>query len=197
MTTALRADAATGEAFLQVNNNDRIKIAANGDMTLLSGNLLLANGVVKQAPSKAPAFVVNLSSNQPISASVYTRVLPNRKVLDPTNAFDLASGKFLPLVGGWYDVKACFTLDGSGSGDNMQGNIFKNGASHKRLWVDNTSSSSNIGVSQLGGSALVYLNGSTDYIDFWVYIGNKLTPVIAGSSAGEQSFASAHLVIPD
>jgi len=123
-----------------------------------SGNVLLQyNG------QAAPAFSVYCSSTQTISTGTYTKIQFNTKVFDTATAFDTATNyRFTPLVAGYYQI-SLYGRDASGISSALQISLFKNGASV----AENIGAVSGNGLSS-GVNFLVYMNGSTDYLEGYV-----------------------------
>lgn len=96
----------------------------------------------------------------------------NIKVHDPNNWFDSATGQFKPTTAGYYQIKASLKLDEGGGGGRKFVVLYKNGGQFFRgtaLTGSNTSSSL---------SALVYLNGVSDYVDLYVLSLNANTTTV-------------------
>jgi hypothetical protein len=84
-----------------------------------------------------------------------------------------ASSRFTPTVAGYYQISGGFEVSAIATG--MLAYVYKNGSIFKKL--------TNIGPatgSGVAGSALVYCNGSTDYIEFYGNIGTGQA-LVAGS----------------
>ena len=80
---------------------------------------------------------------------------------DPTDALDLLTGRFTPDVAGWYQVNA--TVDytaNSLTATHVGAQIRKNGVVHAASITGASGAAIRLGVSDL-----IYLNGSTDYVD--------------------------------
>jgi hypothetical protein len=124
----------------------------------------ITGATITVAATAAPAFRAYLSSTQTISAITTTKVAFNAENFDTNSNFDSTTNyRFTPTVAGYYQVTSnvAFTT-GAGSL-----NVYKNGSNYQ----------TGVGVtynSSLGGhipiSDLVYLNGSTDYIEIYVYL---------------------------
>jgi hypothetical protein len=130
------------------------------------------NGVTLGIYGNIPIFSAYKSgSAQTISNSTYTKITFESEEFDTNNNF--ASSRFTPTVAGYYQINWLINI-GSGSGSyEWVSSIFKNGVSYK-TGLDAASIQYGI-----GGSALVYLNGTTDYIEIWSYQGsggNKSIP---------------------
>lgn len=160
-------------------------VTANSDLTV--------NGKMKVAAAKMPVFSAYLNANQTLTTNTYTTVVLNAELLDNANAFNTTNGRFQPAVAGWYQVSATLTITTtSGSASNAQLSLYKNGSSYKRLaYRDDTSAAINsIG---LTGSTLVYMNGTTDYLEMAAFCG------AAGRAEGGANVThlSGFLVYPD
>lgn len=134
-------------------------LAAGGlpDATITQSELV--SGVV----GNGPAFSAYLGSNQSISNNTFTKVLINTEEYDTNSCFDTSTSRFTPNIAGYYQITVAAQITGGGGGY-----IYRNGASFK-----NFSSSS-------GGTALLYLNGSTDYAEYYVYQATGTTQTIVG-----------------
>ena len=108
-----------------------------------------------------PAFSVNLTSNQSISAATTTKVAFNSEVFDTNSNF--SSSRFTPTVAGYYGISACFGVS-STAAQNIWIAIYKNGS----VWQYGSLTTQNAGVGGLNNMAgFVYCNGSTDYIEIY------------------------------
>ena len=123
-----------------------------------------ATGTV-QVNSNMPAFSAYLSSNQTVSSGVMTKVQCNSEEFDTSSCYDNATNyRFTPNIAGYYQVSAVLGPYGSSVPTRSIMVLYKNGSYYKRLADFAISSSYANG---LGGAALVYLNGSTDYIELY------------------------------
>lgn len=108
-----------------------------------------------------PAFSVTKSSGQSITATTTTKVTFDTETFDTNNNF--ASSTFTPTVAGYYQLNVNLNFGTTGSG---QVNLFKNGS----IFLNGTPATYN---GSIGGimplSCMVYMNGSTDYIEVYTY----------------------------
>ena len=129
----------------------------------LSGTLQFQNnGVNLPMGGVAPAFSAYLSSSQTPTNATFTKVLFNTELWDTNNNF--ASSRFTPTVAGYYQINSCV-----GYGSNATAcliSIYKNGTEYKR-GIQATISSISSDATAVNGS--VYCNGSTDYIEIYIY----------------------------
>jgi hypothetical protein len=110
-----------------------------------------------------PAFSAYQSSAQTLSSATWTKLLFQTEEFDTNSNFDSTTNyRFTPTVGGYYQVSGGLSLSATIASVNVQ--IYKNGSAFKVIFAVNTNSVSGF------GSSLVYLNGSTDYIELYGYI---------------------------
>jgi hypothetical protein len=138
----------------------------------------LVDGSVTQAKlstnvaGNGPAFSAYKSSGagtQSITGGVATKLTFDTEEFDTNNNF--SSSRFTPTVAGYYQVNAVGT--GSNAAYNyMYVSIFKNGITFK----GGSNYSQNVNYPVAIVSALVYLNGSTDYIE--IYVVQNITAVV-------------------
>ena len=112
-----------------------------------------------------PAFRAYLSSNQSITAGVFTKVAYDTEEFDTASAYDNSTNfRFLPNVAGYYQINYSAAVEATATVTRAFVELYKNGASYERSVYMTTVS----GTEQtLQGSALVYLNGSSDYLEVY------------------------------
>jgi hypothetical protein len=117
-----------------------------------------------------PAFSAYQSTLQALTAATSTKILFQTEEFDTNNNF--ASSRFTPTVAGYYQVSGCVYF-GSATG-SCQILFYKNGSSFKS--GNFFASSAGVG-GVVNSSALIYCNGSTDYIELYGYqsIGGNTT----------------------
>lgn len=108
-----------------------------------------------------PAFSAYQSSAQTLSTNTDTKILLQAEEYDTADCF--SSSRFTPNVAGYYQVNAAFRISSSATGLRPQ--IWKNGSKYKV--ANDVASSSSAGI-----STLIYLNGTTDYVEFYALIGS-------------------------
>ena len=126
-----------------------------------TATLPAATGTV-MVSGNMPAFsAYNAGSNQTISNSTPTKVILPSETFDTNNCFDSTTNyRFTPNVAGYYQFNAqAQWTNNTGTGyANLQ--FFKNGSEVGRS-----------GLAQylygMNGSCLVYMNGTTDYIELY------------------------------
>jgi hypothetical protein len=119
-------------------------------------------------------------------------VIPFVADFDPNSWWNASTKKFTPLYAGYYEVtlQAWWAV---ASVTNNQNNIQlrKNGSTFA---IDQTQTLSGNAYSQ-NVTKLVYLNGSTDYVDFTAYTGNPTSQTLQyGGSSSQGTYFSAALM---
>jgi hypothetical protein len=114
-----------------------------------------------------PAFSTYQSVTQAFSASTWTKVQLQTKEFDTNSNFDNTTNyRFTPTVAGYYQVNGSF--GGASSAPSLTVSIYKNGSIYKQ-------GNSIVATTYITTvSALVYLNGSTDYIEMYGYLGSAI-----------------------
>jgi hypothetical protein len=128
--------------------------------------------------SSGPAFRAYRSGSQSISATTATKVQFNAETFDTAGAFDSTTNyRFTPLTAGYYQFYAQVSIDATSGG--YQGTfIYKNGA---RV-ATNREAAYVSGSNQVPASDLIYMNGSTDYVEVFGFMNGGSSVAIQGGS---------------
>ena len=121
-------------------------------------------------PPIYPVFSVWQNATQAISKNTPTKIKFDQIEFDTTNAFDLTNARFQPATSGYYEVNCgCGVSAGS---VEIFASIFKNGVEYRR---STTTAEANARL-----STLVFLNGTTDYIEGYVQCSSNFSTVTGG-----------------
>jgi len=121
-----------------------------------------------------PAFSARSSATTAISAATWTKIAFTSEDFDTNSNYNNTGSTvgstpayaFLPTVAGYYQFSAGVILNNTTSTGTAS--FYKNGSSFSAT----PSNTGGIGIlGGLGGTALIYLNGSTDYVEFYVVLG--------------------------
>lgn len=130
----------------------------------------IANSAVTQAKLGAgvagtgPAFSAFQNAATTVNTSTNTKIALQAEEFDTANAFDSTTNyRFTPQVAGYYQVNGCVNFFPNSSGFRFI-NIYKNGSSIK---AGQNIAGGSINFTQITVSAIVFLNGSTDYIELY------------------------------
>jgi hypothetical protein len=124
-------------------------------------------------PATAPAFRAALDSNQSVSATTWTKLQLDREDFDSTGDYDNTTNyRFTPSVAGYY-MCSCGIVPNVAGRSLIR--LYKNGSPTASLGdIDSTFTRG------MSGASLVYLNGTTDYIEFYVW--RELTGNVLGTA---------------
>jgi hypothetical protein len=166
--------ATTTSGLTQSADNSGVLQLASG-----SGNLVTVPSVTGTAmvSGNMPAFSAYKSTTQSLSSATFTKITFDTEEFDTNSNF--ASSRFTPTVAGYYQITGALN---NSTGTQTVTSIYKNGSAFKQ-GVNGSLYSSN-------QSALIYLNGSTDYVELYGYFG---TGTSTGSGA-EQTYFQGVLV---
>jgi len=111
-------------------------------------------------------FQANFTSEITISHATWTKIAFNTSVIDTDSLYDTSNYRYTPQVAGVYYINSFVQIQGwisTSSACLME--IRKNGSRHKQhIHVPNTSEYPTVET-----TALVDMNGTTDYIEIYIY----------------------------
>jgi hypothetical protein len=142
---------------------------ASGTLTHCTG--LPQAGLATNVAGNGPAFSAYANTTQSISALTLTKALFQTEDFDTNSNF--ATSTFTPTVAGYYWLSALILIS-SGTMGNSQIHFYKNGASCVRPVYFTAD------FLGLTGSALIYCNGSTDFIE--IYFKNANACILWGAT---------------
>lgn len=121
----------------------------------------LASGVA----GTGPAFSAYQSSVQTLSSGTHTKLQFQTEEWDTNSCFDSTTNyRFTPNVAGYYQISGGFR--GTTTTTAYELVLYKNGLQYKELYRVDSSN-----VNGAYGSCMVYLDGSTDYVELYGYVG--------------------------
>ena len=136
--------------------------ASNITVTIPATTGTLLTTATAGVPIGGPAFSAYLSANQTgVASATQTKVALNVEDFDTNNCFNTANSRFTPTVAGYYQFNGILYFNGTGSYTGCS--IFKNGS----LAVSGSTTNANTGEVFSSVSALIYLNGTTDYVELY------------------------------
>ena len=147
--------ATTSSGLTQSADNSGVLQLASG-----TGNLVTVPSVTGTAmvSGNMPAFSAYASSNTTLSNATLTKVNFQTEEYDTNNNF--ASSRFTPTVAGYYQLNSVVNTNYGPGGVIVS--FYKNGSEFLR--GGNIQS----GTAGSSSSGLIYLNGSTDYVETYV-----------------------------
>lgn len=149
----------TGSAYTLTVPAVTANIITSADSATVN-QTMMASGVT----TTGPAFYAYVgTTTTTVNNNSFTKLGLNTELFDTANCFDSTTNfRFTPNVAGYYQFNASVTVP-SAISQIMQFSIYKNGAEALR-----------IGQSQstwwtLCGSGMLYMNGTTDYVELYFY----------------------------
>jgi hypothetical protein len=157
-------------------------IEQNGSTILTvdgSGNITPSNNLYP----KVPAFLAYNDGTQSLSASTNTKVVFDHESADTDSSYDTTNYRYTPSVAGYYQINVGVYYQSSSNPFVM---LYKNTTNVNRLGGTGSGA-----LGMMTGSALVYMNGTTDYLEIYAY--NNLATTL-GAGASNLMYFQAHLV---
>ena len=129
-----------------VSGTNTITLPASTGTVMVSGNM--------------PAFSAYQNAGTSYSSNTYTKIQFNTEEFDTANAFDSTTNyRFTPQIAGYYQINLA---SAASAGTYFELDIFKNGSRFKA-----TQNSIYFAITV---SSIIYMNGSTDYLEGYVFI---------------------------
>ena len=124
-----------------------------------------------------PAFSAYQSSAQNLSNATTTKLQFQTEEFDTANAFDpVTNFRFTPQVAGYYQIIGGFRMNSVNT--NMILYLYKNGSAWSTIATTGTAT-----MPAVYGTALMYLNGSTDYLELYGIQFQGTTQALAAENA--------------
>ena len=159
-TTGVPVTTVTGTLPV-ANGGSGVTTSTGSGAVVLGTAPTITGATITVAATAAPAFSAYQSVAQTLSSSTATKLNFQTEEFDTNNNFDSTTNmRFTPTVAGYYQVSGCVQLQTTNS--TIYSAIYKNGSIYKFGTVAAASSASNV-------SSVVFLNGSTDYVELYGY----------------------------
>jgi hypothetical protein len=140
--------------------------SASGTMLTTASTAVITQAMLStNVAGNGPAFSAYQSSSQSISATTATKITLDAEIFDTNSNF--ASSRFTPTVAGYYHCSGGVMLSTVNTTQWVQISMYKNGAEVKRGASAITGQSG--AYPQAIVSGLLYLNGTSDYVEIYVY----------------------------
>ncbi len=172
----------SGSAFVRVSTGSELGITdSNVQWTSLTDQDLIqydgTAGYWKNVTGKAPGFSAYPSASQTAANTTFVKLAFNTTEFNVNSNYDAATNyRFTPSVSGYYAVNLEVCLGGYSvaSGGTFIA-IYKNGSAFRYVDVKPNTTTSQT----LSGSDLMYLNGTTDYIEAYLYQNSGASQTVA------------------
>ena len=170
MASIISAGTTSGTALnMTADTSGQLQLATGASATTAitidtSQNVAFAKGFTV-GTTAAPAFAAYNNAAQSFSNSVVTKAIFNTEVFDTNNNFDSTTNyRFTPTVAGYYSISGVITMNNASAGQGSYTLIAKNGTI-----IASSSAGAVASVSYSGPqvTTLVYMNGTTDYVELY------------------------------
>lgn len=143
-------------SLILTGNSSSLTIDSNSGVTF--PNTTIAN------TGNGPAFSAYNTSSQSVTSNTPTKVTLQTEIFDTANCF--ANSTFTPTVAGYYQLNGVVRVTGTSLTGGIA-EIYKNGSvyCYGEAFDGTTTSSAQVTVSEI-----IYLNGTTDYVELWGYV---------------------------
>lgn len=130
-------------------------------------NVNTISGVSSTVPEIAtPAFSVYTEATSSITNATQTKVSYDTVLYDTNDWFDAVNYRYVPQIAGYYSIT--ITAGATATSTTVfLASVYKNGAAFQLLVRSRVATST---TQTFTGSCLVYLNGSTDYVEGYIRI---------------------------
>jgi hypothetical protein len=167
MAALIPSASATGSGTMTLagpstNSNQTITIPDATGTMMVSGNM--------------PLVMAYAGAGTSIATNTYVKVLFDTESYDTNNNF--ASSRFTPTIAGFYQINSGIALTSTITGAAELG-IYKNGS----IFIYGQTVSYTSQYAYLVTGVMVYCNGSTDYIEAYLYQSSGLTQTTATGQA--------------
>lgn len=128
---------------------------------------LNGNGLITGAAfGDVPVFSAVPTAAQTVTTSIFTKIVLGTVRVDNKGWWSAVNNRYTPLQEGWYNVRATAMYQGTAVSLHVLA-VYRNGSEYARLThITPPASTANV---LAGGSALIYMNGTTDYLEFFAY----------------------------
>jgi hypothetical protein len=191
----------TGSATLSVDGLTAKPIRFAPGVEIVANTLILgATYVVTYNNADGAFYLHNSSGNSPTAYGIFHvdlnnadagyvagtpgKIAFNHEVFDRDGVFDsVTNNRFQPLKAGYYHIHLQTYVTNTGTTTFSEPIIYLNGSAYA-FGTDVVGSVTNAGTAIGSVSALLSLNGSTDYIEGWVSPGTGTNPTLQGDVQG-------------
>jgi hypothetical protein len=166
-----------------VSGTTTLTLPANTGTVITTGSTFAGTG---------PAFSAYASASQTVTLATITKVAIDTENFDTNSNFDTTNNRFTPTVAGYYQVNGCFRGNAATTFTQIRAHIFKNGVEITRTQLAATLT--NTTSAQLPVNAIVYMNGTSDYLELYGTVSGTGTATFNFLDIAATSQFSASLV---
>ena len=165
-----------GGVITTADNTGTLQLQSGGTTiaTINSTGLSMASGKVLAPTGPAfSAYQTNGSANQSVSSDTWTKAKIDTEDYDTASCYDTSTYRFTPNVAGYYQINGCLYLRNAAASAFKIVGIYKNGSLFKQGVGIYLTGNYYTAADTFPVSTLVYLNGTTDYVELWGYVSSS------------------------
>jgi hypothetical protein len=153
-----------------------IKLNSSGGGSITISPASTASTLTLTAPAQTatigiqgPAFYATKNGAQSVSSNTQTKITVPNEQFDTASCYDTSTSRFTPNVAGYYQINYAVYGGGTVNTQAVISALYKNGAIYGTISTSGTYvyAPSAYSDGSSAGSALVYMNGSTDYLELY------------------------------
>ena len=164
------------------SNSDRtLTLPDNSGTVITTGSTFAGTG---------PAFSAYMGTDQTVTHATNTKLQFNTEVFDTNSNYDPTTNyRFTPTVAGYYHIIVSSSVAVNTQTVRIISNVFKNGGIYK---AGSAAAGAGATFPASEASTILYMNGTTDYVEGYVYVDNiSGTVTITADSPFRSQFSGA------
>jgi hypothetical protein len=165
-------------AYYGANSGTPVQAPKYTSSTLF--NAALINQTLTEVVGTTAAGSVGKGVTQAIASAVFTKVTLSTVSSDPQSWWNAANSRWIPTIPGYYQVDAMLTYIGITASSLYEAHIVRNGLTVSNILMQGNSAISGwVAGTQ---SAVVYMNGSTDYVELYTFQATGVSQNVDGNT---------------
>jgi hypothetical protein len=116
-------------------------------------------------PVNGPAFSAYASAGQTVSVNTYAKAVIDSEAFDTNSNYNTSLYRFTPTVAGYYQISGTPYAITTAATYGIAANIYKTGVN---ILAGSTGSANTYNYPYSTVSTIVYMNGSTDYVELYI-----------------------------
>ena len=175
-----------------------LTLGESGDSIVVPSGVTITNNGTQTGfgGTNTPAFEAHLSSNATINNTANNKIPYNTELLDTNNCYDNTTNyRFTPTTAGYYYLyhKVQVYGDATNALRQISPSIWKNGSEYAGTEIG-TYPDYILHQITAYSIAIIYLNGSTDYVEAYCYIDGTQSTGTLQSAANRSAFGGYKLL---
>jgi len=161
---------------------------ANASITTakIADGAIIQSDLATNVVGNGPAFFAYASTTTTLTAAADVKVILDTELFDTNNNYSTANSRFTPTVAGYYQVNCVMTVN-YWNAIILSCSIFKNGSVYSS---GNTAYPQTTGGVRVTVSSLVYMNGTTDYLEMYGFNYAATSSNVVANAQSQTNFSA-------